>query len=281
MSGRGLERELEVAKRVAREAGRILLEVYATPFTFVEKANEAGPVTIADERANAYVVDALAKAFPTDGIVAEETEDTSAGRTHARCWWVDPLDGTREFIARNGMFAVHVGLSIDGAAAVGVVYRPTEDRLWAGSIGGACTLEHAGTSRELRVPEPPQELHDLRLVVSRSHRSPWTEALQQELGITQRFELGSVGLKCGAVAAGEADLYVHPSPFSYRWDACAPEAVLTSAGGLLTDLWGQPYVYDGQELRNARGLLGCSAQLHPRMVEVTRRLLDQAGIERR
>ncbi|HLT31479.1 MAG TPA: 3'(2'),5'-bisphosphate nucleotidase CysQ [Myxococcaceae bacterium] len=270
MSASSLAHELEVAKRVAREAGALILEVYATAFTVVDKPGGAGPVTEADRRANAHIVRALTQAFPGDGVVAEETADTS-GATAERCWWVDPLDGTREFVARNGMFAVHVGLSIGGEAVLGVVYRPTLDRLWAGVVGEGCTLEIAGARRSLHLPRPPGDPAALRLIVSRSHKSPWTQQVQDDLGIHSRVEMGSVGLKCGALAEGGADLYLHPSPYSYRWDACAPEAVLRAAGGVLTDLNGAGYRYDGEGgLRNDRGLIGCHPALLPRVLEHTR-----------
>jgi 3'(2'), 5'-bisphosphate nucleotidase len=263
-----LSRELSTARALAREAGRILLEVYATDFAVVEKANEGGPVTEADRRANAYLVDELRRAFPGDGIVAEESADHGDARTRRRCWFVDPLDGTAEFVARNGEFAVHVGLAVDGEARLGVVYRPVGDKLYAGIVGGACTLEEKGAIRPLgmRTGTDPAAM---TLVVSRSHRSRKTDAIRRSLGISRVIECGSVGLKCGLLAEGVADVYLHPGGKSQRWDSCAPEAVLRAAGGILTDLAGEPYRYDGDELGNVRGLLGCSALAFPTIRAVT------------
>ena len=257
-----LSREWAVARELAREAGRLLLEVYATDFAVVEKDGGAGPVTEADRRANAFLVEALRREFPGDGIVAEESADHGDSRSRRRCWFVDPLDGTAEFVARNGEFAVHVGLAVDGEARLGVVYRPVGDKLYAGIVGDGCTLEEKGDTRELRVNQVTDPAA-MRLVVSRSHRSRKTDAIRQALGITRVIECGSVGLKCGLLAEGAADLYLHPGPKSQRWDSCAPEAVLRAAGGVLTDLAGDPYRYDGTELANVRGLLGCSALAFP------------------
>lgn len=257
-----LTRELAVARELAREAGRLLLEVYATDFAVVEKADDAGPVTEADRRANAFLVEALRREFPGDGIVAEESADHGDSRSRRRCWFVDPLDGTAEFVARNGEFAVHVGLAVDGEARLGVVYRPVGSKLYAGIVGDGCTLEEKGDTRTLRVNQVADPAA-MRLVVSRSHRSRKTDAIRQALGITRVTECGSVGLKCGLLAEGVADLYLHPGPRSQRWDSCAPEAVLRAAGGVLTDLAGDPYRYDGTELANVRGLLGCSALAFP------------------
>ena len=128
-----LDRELIEAVRLAREAGKILLEVYATEFG-VEMKGAADPVTEADRRANAYITAKLRESFPDDAVIAEESANTAlAGR--GRCWFVDPLDGTKEFISRNGEFSVMIGLVVDGEAQLGVVYQPTEDKLYRGVVG--------------------------------------------------------------------------------------------------------------------------------------------------
>lgn len=257
-----LSRELDVARALAREAGRLLLEVYATDFAVVEKENGAGPVTEADRRANAFLVEELRRAFPGDGIVAEESAEYGDSRSRSRCWFIDPLDGTAEFVARNGEFAVHVGLAVDGEARLGVVYGPVADKLYAGIVGDGCVLETGGHTRPLRMSPPPDPAA-MRLVVSRSHRSRKTDTIRRSLGITRVLECGSVGLKCGLLAEGAADLYLHPGSKSQRWDSCAPEAVLRAAGGILTDLFGEPYRYDGDELGNLRGLVGCAVEAFP------------------
>jgi len=262
-----LSSELDTASRLAREAGALLLQVYATDFAVEDKPGDEGPVTEADRRANAFLLEALRRHFPGDGVVAEETQDTSDARRFARCWYVDPMDGTQEFVRRNGEFAVHIGLAVAGEARLGVVYRPVGDRLYAGVVGEGCWLEAEGARRQLRVAgqgaEPP------RLVVSRSHRSASSVVLRERLGVGAVRECGSVGLKCGLIAEDASDVYVHTSAKSYRWDACAPEAVLRAAGGVFTDLAGVPYRYDGSELQNLRGLLAgapwAHAQLLPRV----------------
>lgn len=262
-----LLRDLQTASQLAREAGALLLQVYATDFAVEDKAEDQGPVTEADRLANAFLLEALRRHFPGDGVVAEETKDTSDARRFARCWYVDPMDGTREFVRRNGEFAVHVGLAVEGEARLGVVYRPVGERLYAGVVGEGCWLEADGARRALRVPEPGAA--PPRLVVSRSHRSASSVVLREKLGVGAVRESGSVGLKCGLIAEGESDVYLHTSAKSYRWDACAPEALLRAAGGLFTDLAGAPYRYDGSELQNLRGLLAgapwAHAQLLPRV----------------
>ncbi|WP_141591273.1 3'(2'),5'-bisphosphate nucleotidase CysQ [Myxococcus sp. AB056] len=274
-----LDAELDIARRVARQAGAILLEVYATPFTVHDKAGGMGPVTEADERANAFIVDALRDAFPSDGVVAEESDNTSGASRFERCWFVDPMDGTQEFVNRNGEFAIHIGLAIAGKATLGVVYRPVGDTLYWGVVGQGGFVEDAKGRRALRVSDTA-EPSALRLVVSRSHRSRLTDAVARRLGITHEQACGSVGLKCGLLAEAACDLYLHVSDKSYRWDNCAPEAVLRAAGGILTDLGGTPYTYDGSELQNRRGLLACNAAAFERVAPVVAGFAREAGILR-
>ncbi|MCP3144662.1 3'(2'),5'-bisphosphate nucleotidase CysQ family protein [Pyxidicoccus xibeiensis] len=272
-----LDAELDTARRIARQAADILLAVYATNFAVQDKAGGMGPVTEADQRANAFIVGELRKAFPGDGVVAEESDNSAAGKRFERCWYVDPMDGTQEFVNRNGEFAIHVGLAIGGEARLGVVYRPVGDKLYSGVVGQGAFLEEAGERRALRVSDVAEPAA-LRLVVSRSHRSRLTSAVAQRLGITREKESGSVGLKCGLLAEATADLYIHTSNKSYRWDNCAPEALLRAAGGILTDLGGTPYSYDGSELQNHRGLLACNAAAFSQVQPVVARFAREAGI---
>ena len=271
-----LSGEIAEAARIARGAGAILMDVYATNFSVAYKA-KADPVTEADTRANAFIVGELQKAFPADGIVAEESPDRSDALLSGRCWYVDPVDGTKEFVARNGEFAVMMGLAIDGASVLGVVYQPVTDKLYAGIVGQGATLEQHGVSRELRVSEvaDPQKL---RLVVSRSHRNRAVDRVVSKLGIKEEKQTGSVGLKAGLIAERQADVYLHISDKSSMWDACGPEAVLRAAGGRFTDMAGNPYHYGGTDMRNRRGILACNAAAFDAVLPVAKKAARAIGL---
>lgn len=271
-----LHREIAEAARIAREAGAILMDIYATDFVVDYKA-EADPVTEADTKANAYIVSEIRKAFPGDGVVAEETEDKSDALGGGRCWYVDPLDGTKEFVARNGEFSVMLGLAVDGVATAGVVYRPDQDKLYAGIVGGGAYLEEGGEQRSLSVSSVADP-RQLKLVVSRSHRNRAVGVVVTELGVTQETTSGSVGLKAGLIAEQKADLYVHIADKSSLWDACGPEAVLKAAGGRFTDLAGNPYRYGGADMRNRRGILACNAAAYDAVLPVARDAARAAGL---
>jgi 3'(2'), 5'-bisphosphate nucleotidase len=271
-----LDREIEEATRIARQAGAIVMEIYATDFRVAYKGR-SDPVTEADTRANAYIVSELRKLFPDDGIVAEETGDKSDALLAGRCWYVDPLDGTKEFVARNGEFSVMLGLAIDGVATAGVVYQPTTDKLYAGVVGTGAHLNERGTRRRLEVSEVT-DTSKLRLVVSRSHRNRAVGHVVRELGITQETVMGSMGLKAALIAERKADLYVHISDRSSAWDACGPEAVLKAAGGRFTDLAGSAYRYGGTDLRNRSGILACNAAAYEAVLPVVRKAARSKGL---
>lgn len=271
-----LRREIGEAIRIAREAGAILMDVYATDFG-VSYKSKSDPVTEADTRANAHIVGELEKAFPDDGIVAEESEDRSDALEAGRCWYVDPVDGTKEFVARNGEFAVMLGLAIEGEAVAGVVYQPVTDKLYAGVVGSGATLDQHGRRRELRVSDV-SEPSRLRLVVSRSHRNRAVGEVVAKLGIANEMQIGSVGLKAGLIAERKADLYLHISDKSSAWDACGPEAILKAAGGRFTDLSGNPYRYGGTDMRNRRGILACNAAAYDEVLPVAAKAARSRGL---
>jgi 3'(2'), 5'-bisphosphate nucleotidase len=271
-----LNREIAEAARIARRAGVILMDIYGTDFDVAYKA-EADPVTEADTKANAYIVAELEKAFPDDGIVAEETEDETDALKAGRCWYVDPLDGTKEFVARNGEFSVMLGLAIDGVATAGVVYEPENDKLYSGVVGFGAFLEERGERTELKVSDVADP-SQLKLLVSRSHRNRAVAEVVARLGITREMTSGSVGLKAGLIAEQKADFYVHISDRSSRWDACAPEAILKAAGGRFTDLAGDPYRYGGTDMRNRTGILACNAAAYEAVLPAVREAARSAGL---
>lgn len=271
-----LDRELVEAVKLAREAGAILLDVYSSDFSVRYKGDE-DPVTDADTRVNAFLVGRIRESFPADSIIAEETASANSRATSNRCWYIDPLDGTKEFIAKNGEFSVMIGLAIDGEARLGVVYQPTEGKLYRGVVGDGAFVEQGDKTWVLKVSDV-KEPKDMRLVVSRSHRSESTGQLVEKLGITQEFPSGSVGLKVGLLAERKADLYVHLSDKTSAWDACAPDAILRAAGGQFVDLAGHALEYSGTELKNKRGILACNRKGFEAVAPVVLEVAKAAGL---
>ena len=237
-----LEAELASAVAIAQKAGQILLEVYATDFGVSWKAH-SDPVTVADEQANAHIVAALRQQFPDDGIIAEESPDHETALAKRRIWYVDPLDGTKEFIARNGEFTVNVALVRDHRPVLGVVAAPVLGITYYAAEGlGAFRAE----GRHAPVPIAVRKAADPLVVVgSRSHRGDSLDDVLARLGPHELRPMGSA-LKFCLVAEGAADFYPRLGPTS-EWDTAAAQAVLEIAGGAVTTLDGNPLRYNQRD----------------------------------
>jgi 3'(2'), 5'-bisphosphate nucleotidase len=259
----GLGRELEVAMRLAREAGAIVLEVRTSADLNVELKAGDEPVTIADKRSSELVMRGLHDAFPDDVVISEESDDDLARLTAKRVWYIDPIDGTKDFIAGRPGFSVMIGLTVDHKPVLGVVYQPLGDRMyWATPDAGAWALPGPdGGPMRMHVSDIA-DAGQVRLVASASHRTQTIDEVKSALGIANELNIGSVGLKLALIALGERDLYVNPSAKSKLWDTCAPEAILTGAGGLLTDAQGNPVRYDLADLHCRNGLVASNTQVH-------------------
>jgi 3'(2'), 5'-bisphosphate nucleotidase len=261
----GFARELAVSEDLARRAGRLILGYFGTGIS-VEKKTGDEPVTRADREASELIVSGLRQDFPEDIVISEEAPDDrrrlEAGR---RVWFVDPLDGTRDFIRGRHGFSVMIGLCEATRPVAGVVYQPHGDRLYrADPDEGTVLVDDRGT-RRLHCSDV-RDLEKIRLVASRSHRTPEIDRVKAALGIDDEMNIGSVGLKLGLIALGDRDLYVNPSSKSSLWDTCAPEALLVHAGGRLSDLAGRPLRYDALELKNLEGLLASNGHVHDAVV---------------
>jgi len=253
---------------LAEEAGRIVLEMYATEFKVFEK----GPgdlVTSADKKANALLCEGLEEAFPGVPIVAEESDpSTYEGFADApSAFFVDPIDGTNEFVARNGEFVVMLGFAEAGIAKAGVIHSPTRGLTWSGAMGiGAFESDRKGNRRPLAV-SPVQHLPETRIVVSRSRKNQMLSETLARLQVRHVRPLGSAGLKAATVALGDAEAYVHLGNSGSLWDLCAPDALVTAAGGRFTDSAGNPISYQHNDLVHRAGIIASNAQIHDQLRE--------------
>jgi 3'(2'), 5'-bisphosphate nucleotidase len=183
---------------------------------------------------------------------------------------IDPIDGTRDFLRGEDGYAVMIGLCLEGRPVLGVVAKPATGDTWLGVVGSGAWHEHAdGHRTPLRVSTVTQA-SAIRLVASKSHRTDYYERFCRALGITDDLAQGSVGLKVAMVAQGSRDLYVYPGSHAKIWDSCGPEAILTAAGGTITDSDGQPLRYTQPELRNLRGMIASNGRVHELALEATR-----------
>ena len=271
--------ELNVAVDLARTAGAAILEHYEGPLNVEQKnlADDVEPVTQADRIANELIVTGLQRAFPKDGILAEESIDTDRRLRKSRVWMVDPLDGTNGFIDGNGDFAVQIGLVEDGVCVVGVVYQPLPGVLYRAVVGEGTWIERRDLAPERAQTSGKTDPTEMRLAASRSHRSPRMNRLIEHFGFREEVQRGSVGIKIGLIIEQQCDVYIHLSSRTKQWDTCAPQLILTEAGGRMSDLFGQPLNYNVPEVQNRNGLVASNGVSHERLIETLAPLLDEFG----
>ncbi len=230
---------LEACVVAARAAGTEILKLVAAGFE-VETKSDQSPVTVCDRAAERIILDALAKVAPGIPVIAEE--EVAAGRIPAHgdtYFLVDPLDGTKEFVRGGDDYTVNIGLIVNGAPRLGVVYQPALDRLHLGLVGEGAWLEENG-ERSAITTRPLGEARDA--VASKSHFNQATaDYLDQAIGACDHVAVGS-SLKFCLVAEGRADIYPRLSPTS-EWDTAAGHAVLLAAGGRVDGLDGTPLLY--------------------------------------
>lgn len=253
-------------------AAEVVMRVYAETDVGVELKGPNDPVTRADKEANALLLEKLGKDFPGVPIVAEESHpSTFEGFGSAPyALFVDPVDGTRDFIAKNGEFAVMLGFAEAGVATVGVVDCPALGEVY-GAAQGAGAFRITKDGRESIRVSAATELAMSRCAVSRFHRSKTVDAKLRALRVQALVPTGSAGIKGVRIASGALEIYAHPSTGLVKlWDACAPEAIVRTAGGLYTDGHGRPFDYRGPVAQN-EGTLAANPILH---AEALRRFAD-------
>jgi 3'(2'), 5'-bisphosphate nucleotidase len=227
---------------LARRAGDAILAVYGQQFEVTNKADQS-PLTLADMHSHEIIVAGLRALTPQWPVLSEEASDISFEErsTWSRYWLVDPLDGTKEFVSRNGEFTVNIALISDHVPVLGVVHVPVAETTYTGAAGaGAFRLRGSGSPQPIRVTTPAAV--PLRIVGSRSHRG---DSLDQYLPRLEPYQLIAVGssLKFCLVAEGSADFYPRFGPTS-EWDTAAAHAVVEAAGGAVIRTDGTPLRYN-------------------------------------
>jgi 3'(2'), 5'-bisphosphate nucleotidase len=273
------ERELGVAVDLARTAGKTILAQYEKPLSVEQKSYEDDiePVTQADRIANELIVNGLKAEFNSDGILAEESVDTERRLSKSRVWMVDPIDGTNGFIDGNGDFAVQIGLVEDGEPVLAVVYLPLSRVLYRAVTGNGTWIERPQRETEKAAASDRQIFATMRLAASRSHRSPRMNKVVQRFGFREEVQRGSVGIKIGLLVEQQCDVYIHLSPRTKQWDTCAPQLILTEAGGRMTDLFGRPLNYNVRDVNNRNGLVASNGASHELIIQTLAPLLAEFG----
>lgn len=208
----------------------------------------------------------------------EEPDDTEHLRlAKDRVWIIDPIDGTAGFVKKDGDFSVQIGLAIEGEAAVGVVMQPYLDIVTFAAKGGGAFIVRGGGEPEKMSVTDQTEFSQMSMAMTRNHPSHRILRVIDHFGFANVLRRGSVGLKTGLIAAGECDIYIHPSPRTKLWGTHVLRIILEEAGGRLTDIFGGEIRYDREVLPNLNGLLASNGAAHEAAVDHLRPLLTEFG----
>jgi 3'(2'), 5'-bisphosphate nucleotidase len=237
---------------IARQAGAAILEVYNSDDRDVQRKADDSPLTAADLAAHRIIVAALQALTPEVPVLSEESAEIpwAIRQSWTRYWLVDPLDGTKEFISRNGEFTVNIALIDACVPVLGVVFVPTLELLYSGAQGSGAWKEEDGQRSRIHTARVADGQQRLRVVASRRHGGAeleaWLAAARLRFSELELVNMGS-SLKICLVAEGKADIYPRFAPTS-EWDTAAAQGILEAAGGVLTDLAFQPYRYNCKEI---------------------------------
>jgi len=238
-----LEKLIEPIVAVAVDAGQAILEVYATDFD-VQSKDDNSPLTQADLAAHRCILATLSELTPDIPVISEESGLPSFEERGqwGRYWLIDPLDGTKEFVNRNGEFTVNIALIESHRPVLGVVHVPVQGKTYIGCMGHGAELREGESRTAIRVAETSSQ--PVRIVGSRSHRGSSLDAFLDKIGESEMIPMGS-SLKFCVIAEGRADLYPRLGPTS-EWDTAAAQAVVEQAGGKVLQLDGQRLAYNAK-----------------------------------
>ena len=276
-----LQKELEAAVGLARYASESILDHYSREIIAEQKLGideYYEPVTVADRAASRIIVEGLAAEFPEDAILSEEeADDVNVRLSRKRVWIIDPIDGTAGFVKKDGDFAVQIGLAIEGEPILGVVMLPFHNVIYRAIKGEGAFAEHLDeTTNELKASQT-SDFENMTLAFSRNHPSRGIKAIIAGFNFQNAVQRGSIGLKVGLIAERQADAYIHLSPRTKVWDTCAPQIILEEAGGVLTDLFGEKYRYDREDLQNHGGIVATNGAAHEEVIARLRPILTELG----
>lgn len=246
------KKELETAKEAAVKAGKVILEIYQKEENMaIEYKADASPLTQADKAANRVIVKLLKEKFPEYAVLSEEEKDNRDRLYCDYCFIVDPLDGTKEFLKRNGQFTVNIALAYQHRVVVGVIYVPVTGELYFAAEGFGSFRQSADGEQERLKVSDNQDVSSLRLVMSSSHGCKAMEDFIEKHQITHLVKVGS-SLKGCMVASGKADIYYRFNP-TMEWDTAAMQCIAQEAGAIFRQMDGSAMMYNREDSRNVKG----------------------------
>lgn len=242
------KRELQTAKEAAVKAGKAIMEIYQQGDFEISLKSDESPLTIADKKANEIIVNLLRKEFPLYAVLSEEEKDNLKRLNNDYCFVVDPLDGTKEFIKRNGQFTVNIALSFRGKSVMGVIYVPVTETLYFATQGSGAYCICKDDIRQIQVSDRTE---DIRVVMSSSHGCPQMDSLIAKNNLHNYVKMGS-SLKGCLIAEGKAEIYYRFNP-TMEWDTAAMQCIVEEAGAIFRQMDDSEMQYNRSDSLNSKG----------------------------
>jgi len=261
--------ETQLAIQAALEAGKTVMNVYNQEFSSTLK-NDNEPLTEADVKSNQIIQKIISDSGHP--ILSEESEDDKKRLDSKKIWIIDPLDGTSDFIKKTGEFTIMISLVEDHIPILGVIYWPTEKKLYLAQKGQGAFKSDNGAWSKLSVSKI-SELENCRAVGSRYHISEIEQNLIKRLNISQFTSKGS-SLKVAEVSSGNAELYFTTTNKIKQWDTCASYCLITESGGKMTDMLGNDLKYNTERLNHENGLLVSNGLIHNHIIKIYRESMN-------
>ncbi|MCA9371635.1 3'(2'),5'-bisphosphate nucleotidase CysQ [Candidatus Woesebacteria bacterium] len=267
MTAQSREQQIEEVYDVLQKISFRILAIYQnTAPLSIEVKKDRSPVTQADTISSRMLLDHFSR--DDYSIISEETGKRT-GKNTDNIWIIDPLDGTSDFITKNGEFCIMVGLVEKGVPILGVIYCPVTHIGYHAHKGhGAYKRSPDGKTKQMFVSKK-NIIHDMNIVSSRSHHLPSDDAVLEKLGVNKSILMGSLGLKVGMIVEQKADIYINTSDKTSIWDTAAPEIIVREAGGTMTDIYGRRLVYnDTSSTHNHHGVVVSNNTIHKQIVDI-------------
>jgi 3'(2'), 5'-bisphosphate nucleotidase len=251
--------------QLVKEVGCEILKVYDKEFKTTIKSDNS-PVTEADHLANDLILKHLKLHFPDYGIISEETEENSETYKKENIFVIDPIDGTKGFVAKSDDFAIMIGILKDFKPYFGIVYEPVNKRLYFAQDGFGSFLELSSGKILTLKTSRINNFENARMFRSKNHFSKNDKLLTEFLNLPEFKSIGSIGVKSGRIASQENEIYINMSGCLGKWDACAPQVIIEQAGGEVFDKFGLPLNYSKINEKMINGFIGTNGKLDRREI---------------
>lgn len=245
------QEEINVLLPLVEKVGNKIMEIYSSDYEIMQKENES-PVTKADLLSNEMLINGLKKFGYA--VISEESENDKTRFENERCWVIDPLDGTKDFIQKTGEFSIMIGLLENNKPVLGVVYAPALDKLFYAEKDEGAFMLKKDSIVKLNVNEN-NDISSWTMVRSRNHFTEKEQQIADNAGIKEFEKLGSIGIKLCEIALNKAQISMSTYTGLGEWDLCAPYIILQEAGGEVYDMQGKELQFNTKEMKMSKGYI--------------------------